>query len=112
MSDSPTRPARNRQGREASAASQSGDARAGEARSGEGRSASRDFIRSIVDRHVAEGRYPGIVTRFPPEPNGFLHIGHVKAIALDFGIAEEYGGRCHLRFDDTNPETEDEKYVR
>src|SRR2546423_1815810 len=98
MSDSSTRPAHDRQGREASAASQSEEAPAG-ARAGEGRTASRDFIRSIVDRHVAEGRYPGIVTRFPPEPNGFLHIGHVKAIALDFGIAEEYCGRCHLRFD-------------
>jgi glutaminyl-tRNA synthetase len=72
----------------------------------------RDFIRAIVDRHVAEGRYPGVVTRFPPEPNGFLHIGHVKSIALNFGIASEFGGRCHLRFDDTNPETEDQKYVR
>jgi glutaminyl-tRNA synthetase len=72
----------------------------------------RDFIRAIVDRHVAEGRYREIVTRFPPEPNGFLHIGHVKSIALNFGIASEFGGRCHLRFDDTNPETEDERYVR
>ena len=72
----------------------------------------RDFIRAIVDRHVAEGRYPGVVTRFPPEPNGFLHIGHVKSIALNFGIAREFGGRCHLRFDDTNPETENESFVR
>ena len=71
----------------------------------------RDFVRAIVDRHVAEGRYAEIVTRFPPEPNGFLHIGHVKAIALNFGIAAEFGGRCHLRFDDTNPETENEAYV-
>ena len=73
---------------------------------------SRDFIRAIVERHVAEGRYREIITRFPPEPNGYLHIGHVKAIALSFGIAAEFGGRCHLRFDDTNPETEDESYVR
>ena len=72
---------------------------------------SRDFIRSIVERHVAEGRYREIVTRFPPEPNGFLHVGHVKAIALSFGIASEFDGRCNLRFDDTNPETEDESYV-
>ena len=72
---------------------------------------SRDFIRSIVERHVAEGRYREIVTRFPPEPNGFLHVGHVKAIALNFGIASEFDGRCNLRFDDTNPETEDESYV-
>ena len=72
----------------------------------------RDFIRAIVDRHVAEGRYPKVVTRFPPEPNGFLHIGHVKSIALNFGIAREFGGRCHLRFDDTNPETENEVFVR
>ena len=77
-----------------------------------GTRAPRDFIRSIIDQHVAEGRYPGIVTRFPPEPNGFLHIGHVKSIHLNFGIAAEYGGRCHLRFDDTNPETENEAYVR
>ncbi|HCR03859.1 MAG TPA: glutamine--tRNA ligase [Gemmatimonadetes bacterium] len=73
---------------------------------------SRDFITALVERHVAEGRYTEIVTRFPPEPNGFLHIGHVKAIALNFGIAAKFGGRCHLRFDDTNPETEDESFVR
>src|SRR5688572_11579588 len=72
---------------------------------------SRDFIRTIIDRHVAEGRYPGIVTRFPPEPNGYLHIGHVKSITLNFGVAQEFGGRCHLRFDDTNPETEESHYV-
>jgi len=77
-----------------------------------GTRAPRDFIRAIIDRHVEEGRYPGIVTRFPPEPNGFLHIGHVKSIHLNFGIAAEYGGRCHLRFDDTNPETESEAFVR
>jgi len=73
---------------------------------------SRNFISAIVERHVAEGRYTEIVTRFPPEPNGFLHLGHVKAMALSFGIAAKFGGRCHLRFDDTNPATEDESFVR
>ncbi|MFW6198494.1 MAG: glutamine--tRNA ligase/YqeY domain fusion protein, partial [Acidobacteriota bacterium] len=71
----------------------------------------RDFVREIVADDIESGRVDEIVTRFPPEPNGYLHVGHAKAICLDFGLAEETGGRCNLRFDDTNPETEDVKYV-
>lgn len=71
-----------------------------------------DFLRELVRADVAAGKHGGqVVTRFPPEPNGFLHIGHVKAICIDFGLAKEFGGRCHLRMDDTNPTTEDPKYV-
>jgi len=70
-----------------------------------------DFIRDIVAAHVAEQRYPRIVTRFPPEPNGYLHIGHAKSICLNFGIARENGGQCNLRMDDTNPTKEDVEYV-
>jgi glutaminyl-tRNA synthetase len=70
-----------------------------------------DFIREIVTEDLRTGKHKQIVTRFPPEPNGHLHIGHAKAIAIDFGLALEFGGRCHLRFDDTNPTKESQEYV-
>jgi glutaminyl-tRNA synthetase len=70
-----------------------------------------DFIRDAVAEDLKSGRYTGVHTRFPPEPNGYLHIGHAKAICIDFGIAQEYGGKCNLRFDDTNPIKEDVEYV-
>jgi glutaminyl-tRNA synthetase len=70
-----------------------------------------DFIRDIVAADLREGRHKGVVTRFPPEPNGHLHIGHAKAICLDFGVAIEFGGRTHLRFDDTNPVKEEQEYI-
>ena len=71
----------------------------------------RDFIRDIVQADLDAGKYRQIVTRFPPEPNGYLHIGHAKSIALNFGIAQEFSGRCHLRFDDTNPTKEEQEYI-
>ncbi len=70
-----------------------------------------DFIRDIVREDLAAGRHQGLVTRFPPEPNGYLHIGHAKSICLNFGIAQEFGGRCHLRFDDTNPAREEQAFI-
>jgi len=70
-----------------------------------------DFIREIIQSDLDSGKHTSIVTRFPPEPNGYLHIGHAKAICLDFGVAEEFGGTCHLRMDDTNPEKETTEYV-
>ena len=72
---------------------------------------SKDFLRRIVEEDLKSGRYEEIVTRFPPEPNGFPHIGHAKSISINFGIARDYGGHCNLRMDDTNPTTEDTRYV-
>ena len=75
------------------------------------RPAPSDFIRDIVAADLAAGKYPQVHTRFPPEPNGYLHIGHAKSICLNFGIAREFGGVCNLRMDDTNPTKEEVEYV-
>ena len=70
-----------------------------------------DFIREAVAEDLRIGRCKGVRTRFPPEPNGWLHIGHAKALFVDFGVAQDFGGKCNLRMDDTNPEKEDMEYV-
>ena len=74
-------------------------------------SKSKDFLRRIVEEDLNSGKYKEVTTRFPPEPNGFPHIGHAKSISINFGIARDYNGHCNLRMDDTNPTTEDTKYV-
>src|SRR4026209_55834 len=73
--------------------------------------AGREFIRDIVQAGASSCKHSRIVTRFPPGPNGYLHTGHAKSIALNFGIAQEFGGRCHLRFDDTNPTKEEQEFI-
>jgi glutaminyl-tRNA synthetase len=75
------------------------------------REAGRDFIRDIVEADLQAGRHKSVLTRFPPEPNGYLHLGHAKSICLNFGIAQEFGGKCNLRFDDTNPTKEEQEYI-
>ncbi|HEX9707181.1 MAG TPA: glutamine--tRNA ligase, partial [Steroidobacteraceae bacterium] len=75
------------------------------------REAGQDFIRDIIRADLEAGRHTQVVTRFPPEPNGYLHIGHAKSICLNFGVAEEFGGHCSLRFDDTNPTKEEQEYI-
>lgn len=75
-------------------------------------SESRNFIEEIIDGDLASGKVNSVYTRFPPEPNGYLHVGHAKSLCINFGIAKKYGGKCNLRFDDTNPCKEDQEYVR
>jgi glutaminyl-tRNA synthetase len=82
-----------------------------ESTAGTAAEAGRDFIRDIVAADLASGAHKSVVTRFPPEPNGYLHLGHAKSICLNFGIAEEFGGICNLRFDDTNPTKEEQEYI-
>jgi glutaminyl-tRNA synthetase len=82
-----------------------------ESTAGSANEAGRDFIRDIVAADLEAGKHSAVVTRFPPEPNGYLHLGHAKSICLNFGIAEEFGGHCNLRFDDTNPTKEEQEYI-
>ena len=70
-----------------------------------------NFLQSIIEEDLSSGRVKEVVTRFPPEPNGYLHIGHAKSISVNFGLAEANGGRCNLRFDDTNPEKESQEFI-
>ncbi|MBT7718390.1 MAG: glutamine--tRNA ligase, partial [Halieaceae bacterium] len=70
-----------------------------------------NFLQTIISDDLAEGRVAEVVTRFPPEPNGYLHIGHAKSISVNFGLAQANGGRCNLRFDDTNPEKESQEFI-
>src|ERR1700693_2127711 len=81
------------------------------AQEAETKEAGRDFIRDIIQADIDSGAHLWPVTRFPPEPNGYLHIGHAKSICLNFGVAQEFKGRCHLRFDDTNPTKEEQEYI-